>query len=124
MEQQRDIFVSFVVAHTDDLYAIVYVRGISQFSKENQEKVYYFSGSLQEKGKRIKFPTDKQEEEYFSQLMKTPGRKDIMNTNLEISTNYGQKLSELVWDHLNQVCYVLSLGLYKGDGAILRRHNY
>lgn len=124
VEQQRDIFVSFVVAHTDDLYAIVYVRGISQFGTASQEKVYYFSGSLQEKGKRIKFPTDKHEEEYFSQLMKNPGGKDTMNKNLELKTNYGQKFSELVLDHLNQVCHVLSLGLYRGDGTILRLQNY
>jgi hypothetical protein len=123
-KQQRDIFVSFVVARDKELCAIVYVRGISHFNAQNQEKVYLYGASLQDKGKRIKFPTDKHEEEFFAQVMKNIGLKEVLNTNIELQTNYGQRLSELVWDHLNQVCHVLTLGLYKGDTATLRLQNY
>jgi hypothetical protein len=123
-KQQRDIFVSFVVAHKNDLYAIVYVRGISRFGDEYIEKVYWYSGSLQKQGKLIKFPTDKDEEHYWAQVTKNPGLKGEIDNSLERSKNYGQELSKLVWDHLLTVCHVLNLGVYKGAGAILSRENY
>jgi hypothetical protein len=121
-QQKRDIFVSFVVARQSDLYAMVYVRGISHFSPQDVEKTYFYNGSLYEKGKRIKFPTDKDEIDYRLDLAGSgDDRKNAMNNKLELDTNYGERFSELIWEHLYQVCFVLSLGLYRGDGFILNR---
>jgi hypothetical protein len=141
---ERNIFVSFVVAHTNDLYAMVYVKGISQFSKQNENKIngvsedppenYIYGrqlyntglkGSLGDKGKRIKFPTDKDEEEFLKKTMgKPPHVKAQMIAELELEMNYGQEFSELIWDHLNQVCCILHIGLYKSEGPILTLRNY
>ena len=52
----KNIFVSFVVVHTSDLYAMVYIRGVSHF--DTTTVFAKIKKSLDGQAKLIKFPND------------------------------------------------------------------
>jgi hypothetical protein len=118
----KDIFVSFVVAHTSELYAMVYIRGVSHF---DTNKLYEIKGDLDEKGKRIKFPSDAAEEKYLAIVGKDPyNPTHLRSADKEVclATDFGERFAPVVEEHLKSACNVCGIGLYRGPiGASLQR---
>ncbi|HUN43063.1 MAG TPA: hypothetical protein VMU81_22450 [Acetobacteraceae bacterium] len=111
----KDIFVSFVVVHTSELYAMVYMRGVSHFDTVAVfEKIKL---SLDSKAKRIMFPSDAAEEKYMDAWRKNimnPDFKRNLDKEVYLATDYGERFAREIKVHLEQACVACNIGLYRG----------
>jgi hypothetical protein len=119
----KGIFVSFVVVHTSDLYAMVYIRGVSHFDTDTV--FAKIKRSLDGQAKLIKFPNSAAEEKYLAIWMKDPGNpvlKRKLDEEAYLATNYGERFAGVIKDHLKWACDACYIGLYRGEiGGSLSR---
>ena len=119
----KNIFVSFVVVHTSNLYAMVYIRGVSHF--DTNTVFAKIKKSLDEQAKLIKFPNDAAEEKYLASLLKDPMNpvlKRKLDDEAYLATNYGERFAQVIKDHLKWACDTCYIGLYRGEiGGSLAR---
>lgn len=117
----KDIFVKFVVTHTSELYAMVYIRGVSQF---DDNKVFEIKLGLNQAGDSIKFPTSQAQEKYGSDFLKCKSQQDIRELERKTyeATQFGEKFAKQVKEYLKRVCNICSIGLYCGpvSGTLAR----
>jgi hypothetical protein len=122
----KDIFISFVAAHTNHLYAMVYIRGISHIDQKTIFEV--IQASFQKEGNAIKFPTKSAEEDFAAKrgkLLDSYSRGGLeekmyydqvrkLNDAHHLATGFGQKYAQVNLVHLKWACAVCCVGLYHG----------
>jgi hypothetical protein len=122
----KDIFISFVAAHINHLYAMVYIRGLSHID----EKIIFgvIQASLKDQGDLVKFPNKSAAEEFgtkqinfFNDYSKGKISEKMYNDQVRklddeqsLATGFGEKYAQLNLIHLKWACAVCRVGLYHG----------
>ncbi|WP_158923016.1 hypothetical protein [Acidisphaera sp. S103] len=122
----KDIFISFVAAHTNHLYAMVYIRGLSHIDVQTIFEV--IQTSLKKQGDLIKFPNKSAAEKFgakqinfFNDYSTGKISEKMYNDQVRklddeqnLATGFGEKYAQLNLVHLKWACAVCCVGLYHG----------